>query len=329
MASRSRTLLVLALAAAVAGCTVKKTEQPDLSGPSELGLSLSLAANPDTITQDGASQAQVVVRARDANAQPVRSLSVRLDIAVSGNLQDFGRLSAKNVVTGSDGTATVVYTAPAAVDTIDRQVVVSILATPLGNDATAQSARSIAIRLVPPGIITPPPGSGPDFAFTPLAPVEDQTVNFVAEENVNVISYSWSFGDGGSATGRIVDHVYRASGNYLVTLTTVDASGAQSAKSKPVQVNVAEAPNPEFTFSPREPVVNATVFFNATATVPAGGRTIVSYKWDFGDGTTGSGSSVTHKFKKAQTYIVNLNVTDDAGAKGNVNHEVAVSVATP
>src|SRR4051812_12576883 len=324
MASRFRALFLVSLVTA-AGCTVKKTEAPDLSGPSELSLSLSMAANPDTLTQDGSSQSQIVIRARDANSQPVRSLPVRLDIVVNNVVQDFGRLSAKNVVTGGDGTVTVVYTAPEKVDSVARQTTVAITATPVGGDATAQTPRSITIKLVPSGVITPPPGTAPDFNFTPDAPLVRQTVNFVAEENVDVINYAWSFGDGSTATGRIVDHEFREPGNFLITLTTTDSTGAQSTRSKDVEVGAGEVATVEYTFSPQSPAVGDTVFFNAAATVPPAGRRIVSYSWDFGDGATGTGSTTSHKFTKAAVYTVNLTITDDAGVKANVSHGVTVN----
>ena len=38
------------------------------------------------------------------------------------------------------------------------------------------------------------------------------------------------------------------------------------------------------------------IFFNATASRAATGRTITSYIWEFGDGTGASGPIVTHKF---------------------------------
>ena len=324
MASRSRVLL-LAAALGAAGCTVHKNEAPQLSGPSELSLSLSSAANPDTLTQDGQSQSTIVVRARDANAQPVRSLPVRLDIVVNGAVQDFGRLSAKNVATGGDGTATVIYTAPDRVDSVDRSTSVAITATPGGTDATAQTPRSITIKLVPPGVITPPPGTAPNFTYTPGAPLVSQTVNFVADEDVSVITYAWSFGDGSTAIGRIVDHEFRDPGNYLVTLTTTDSTGAKASRSKDVEVGAGEFPTVDFTVSPGGPVVNETVFFNASGTVPSAGRRIVSYNWDFGDGTTGTGLTTTHKFTKAASYTVNLTVTDDAGVKANTNKTVSIN----
>ena len=40
---------------------------------------------------------------------------------------------------------------------------------------------------------------------------------------------------------------------------------------------------------------------------------IVSYEWSFGDGTTGSGSKITHSYENDGTYDVTLTVTDSAG----------------
>src|SRR5215204_4779785 len=48
--------LPVAAAVALSGCTVKKTEAPEVTGPSELGLSLELRVSPDLLVADGASQ---------------------------------------------------------------------------------------------------------------------------------------------------------------------------------------------------------------------------------------------------------------------------------
>ena len=102
---KATALLVAIAVAAGAGCTVDKQDAPELSGPSELGTSVTLYASPDTLRQDGASQSQITIQAQDGNGQPVRNLPVRLDIAVNGLLADFGLLSGKNLVTGGDGRA--------------------------------------------------------------------------------------------------------------------------------------------------------------------------------------------------------------------------------
>src|ERR1043165_8371466 len=101
-------------AAALSACTVKQTEAPPVSGPSALALSVSIAATPDSILQDGASQSSVVVNAYGPDGRPRNGLAVRLSMVVNGVPQDFGTLSARTVVTGSDGKATTVYTAPPA-----------------------------------------------------------------------------------------------------------------------------------------------------------------------------------------------------------------------
>lgn len=41
--------------------------------------------------------------------------------------------------------------------------------------------------------------------------------------------------------------------------------------------------------------------------------TIVSYAWDFGDGSTAAGPIVSHSYAQVGTYTVVLVVTDDGG----------------
>src|SRR5206468_5466824 len=45
------------------------------------------------------------------------------------------------------------------------------------------------------------------------------------------------------------------------------------------------------------------------------GHRIVSFAWNFGDGTFGSGDVVTHAYSQAGTFTVTLQVTDEAGRK--------------
>jgi PKD repeat protein len=62
---------------------------------------------------------------------------------------------------------------------------------------------------------------------------------------------------------------------------------------------------------------NRTVVQGETITFDASGSTdnigIVSYEWDFGDGTTGTGKTVNHVYEKPGTYKVTLTVKDAAG----------------
>ncbi len=58
--------------------------------------------------------------------------------------------------------------------------------------------------------------------------------------------------------------------------------------------------------------------------------TIVSYEWDFGDGSPlGSGESVTHGYNSTGSYVVTLTVTDNCGATDQVEVEVTITGPTP
>jgi len=334
MASFIRVTTLSFLAAlAAAGCTVNKTEPPQPGGPSELGTSLALFASPDTITQDGRSQSEIVVQARDASSQPLRNLPLRAEIFVNGAPQDFGRLSAKTMTTGNDGRAATTYTAPGAVDSIDHQTIVSILVTPIGSDASAARPRSVSIRLVPPGVITPPTIVPPDIIADPDQPDVLQTVTFSPDFDVDgvvpendITSYSWNFGDGGTAGTKIASHQYRKAGIYSVRLTVITATGESASRSLSLEVGAGALPVASFVFSPSEPEPGADVIFNGSASSATPPRRIVKYEWVFGNGNKASGMIATTRFTTAGTYNVTLTVTDDAGNKNTASQAVAVGL---
>jgi len=76
----------------------------------------------------------------------------------------------------------------------------------------------------------------------------------------------------------------------------------------------SSAPCANFTHTPITPYVNDTVNFDASATTPNGGN-IISYEWNFGDGTNGTGVFTTKIYTEAGNYTVTLTVTDDEGEK--------------
>lgn len=316
----------LALTVALSACTTKKTEPPDLSGPSEFGTSVVLSASPDVLPQDGVSQSQIVVVARDANSQPLRNLSLRADISVGGTVTDFGTLSQKALSTGSDGRATVVYTAPAAVDNVDRQSMVTINITPLSGDARGNVARTVDIRLVPVGTVGGETAV-PAFVVSPSTPVQLQTVTFDASDatlDATLVKYDWDFGDGSKGSGRVASHQFRDVGNYTVTLTVTDLAGRKGSRSRNVAVGSSGLPSASFVFSPASPGVGEEIAFNGAASTAVAPRTIVSYDWQFGTDRTGTGMVVLKRYDTPGTYNVTLTVTDDAGNKGTATQAVSV-----
>lgn len=57
--------------------------------------------------------------------------------------------------------------------------------------------------------------------------------------------------------------------------------------------------------------VGDTVIFDASESVDEG--VIISYNWDFGDGTNGTGLTSSHRYNREGVYQVKLNVTDNQG----------------
>jgi PKD repeat protein len=335
MARAFHTLTLLAAVALAAGCSVEETTAPSPTGPSELALSLNLAATPDTISQDGSAQALVVVFARDAAGRAVAGLPIRLDVEKDGAIQDYGVLSAKTVTTAGDGRASALYTAPAppANSSDLRTTIVSVLATPIGTNHAAIQPRAVDIRLVPPGLIPPPGALEASFSYAPTAPGVGAPVTFNASASkspVGVASYAWSFGDGTTGNGVLAVHSYPTAGTYAVRLTITDSKGLTAWTSQYVTV---AAPKANFTWSPAAPTLvrpatEVTVNFDAGMSWVDPPAIITAYSWDFGDGGVGSGVTTRHNYSPAltTTFLVTLAVTDSNGVTTLITKPVTVIV---
>jgi PKD repeat protein len=329
----------LVVLAAVAGCTTKKTPAPPLTGPSEFALRLALQSVPDSIYQDGASQAAIQIEATGANGQAVRALSLRIETEVGGLRQDYGTLSTRTVVTGDDGRARIVYTAPPKpAESTGEVVIVDFIVTPITSDYQGVEPRRVSLRLVAPGVIQPP-NAAPQarFTFSPDSPLPMQSVSFDASGSTDsdvpcgaACTYRWDFGDGETGSGVFATHQFRSTGNYQVRLTVTDARGASGAVAQPITVGAATPPSAAFTFSPTAPAPGQLIFFNAEASRAAPGRQLVYYSWDFGSGRTGSGVTIAKGYDTPGSYVVTLTVEDDAGAKATTSMQVQVGAsATP
>jgi PKD repeat protein len=67
--------------------------------------------------------------------------------------------------------------------------------------------------------------------------------------------------------------------------------------------------------------------FDASSSFDPDGS-IVSYSWDFGDGSTGSGVTTSYTYAADGTYTVTLTVTDDAGSTNQTSEIIIISVVS-
>jgi PKD repeat protein len=138
---------------------------------------------------------------------------------------------------------------------------------------------------------------------------------------------TWTFGDGTSASGPNIKHLYSAVGNYTVTASVSDTNGGQAAAQVAVEVSslvVVLGTVPTSSASTHQ-----VLSFSASASGGAGGP--YNYTWSFGDGSTGYGASVSHQFTTAGTFHVTLQVSDKLGAThlSTLNAITVTAPATP
>ena len=113
--------------------------------------------------------------------------------------------------------------------------------------------------------------------------------------------------------------------------TDYSAATSRSVSIRLVPPGIILPPNgtpvPSFTFAPSTPISKAAVTFDASLSTDSDGR-IVSYAWNFGDGSQGAGAVVKHEFSTAGSYTVTLTVTDDRNQSASVSKSVFVAGTT-
>ncbi len=120
-----------------------------------------------------------------------------------------------------------------------------------------------------------------------------------------IVSWLWSFGDGGEGSGIATDHRFRQSGSYEVTLIAVDAQGGEGLLSRTVEVDVPIAPLLPAIDSPIAVTGDppyGVIFEAPLANVPEGTR----FFWSFGDGETAEAAVIHHTYAGPGVYRVVL-----------------------
>ncbi len=172
---------------------------------------------------------------------------------------------------------------------------------------------------------------GEPLAALRVTPVEGLRVLADAgaslDVNGTIAHYAFNFGDGttfGSAQPT-ASHTYAAPGNYLVAVTVTDNEGYTDTAVATVTVNHGEpvAMIAADVTSGQRPLA---VHFDASGSQDYDG-TIVSYTWDFGDGSAPlSGISVNHTFTASGRFEVTLTVVDDDGRSAVAVRPIIVNI---
>ncbi|MHA2007754.1 MAG: PKD domain-containing protein [Promethearchaeota archaeon] len=129
----------------------------------------------------------------------------------------------------------------------------------------------------------------------------------------DIHTIEWNFGEGNTASGTLTpSHIYEDNGVYTASLTVNDNQGGITSDFLTVSVNnlppIVEAGPDQTVFEGQR------VFFSGAFTDP-GIKDTHNKRWDFGDGSTTSGTlNPRHTYNSEGVYLVTLTVTDNDGA---------------
>jgi len=129
-----------------------------------------------------------------------------------------------------------------------------------------------------------------------------------------ISDYAWDFGDGTSAVGSMVDHVYNNPGTYFVSLTVTDDQGLTNKSTVRVVVVPNQMPLASVKVDHASGNIPFTVSFDASESVDPDGK-IVSYIWNFADGESATTDypKVSHTYNLNGSFSALLTVVDNKG----------------
>ncbi len=149
-------------------------------------------------------------------------------------------------------------------------------------------------------------------------------INFTASMS-NADSIKWDFGDGTSiiTAQTNISHTYSLPGVYIPGITLISNQGCSVFLPGADTVRIEELV-PGFKYNQQGACGSTTINFTDTSHSYFG---ITNYAWDFGDGYTGTGNTVSHTYSAAGTYTVQLIITGVTGCMDTVTQQMNVAIS--
>src|SRR5206468_2884585 len=162
--------------------------------------------------------------------------------------------------------------------------------------------------------VSPSPSVG--AYANPSAAVPGTSLTFSAQATGGpggFTDYAWTLGDGATGSGTQVAHSFAQPGSYQASVTVTDTNGGTASGSVSVTIS-----NIQVTASGTPASGNTDTSFAFSATATGGGGDPFAYSWDFGDGQSGVGPAVSHRYPSSGNYAPFVRATDSLGASRTV-----------
>lgn len=207
-------------------------------------------------------------------------------------------------------------------------------------DATGKESAASAPFWVDFGPVIAPVDQPPSAYITasPVYGVAPLQVRFDGSQSLDpdgtIIAYSWDFSDGEQAAVVMPTHTFAVPGVYAVALVVTDDKG-NTARAESMVTVIGTTPGqgspgnlpPGAVISVQPPTPGSDtlrVSFDGSESTDSDGIVAV-YRWDFGDGESGTGAMVSHAYGAPGTYSVTLVVADNGGLTGLARKEITLS----
>ncbi len=141
----------------------------------------------------------------------------------------------------------------------------------------------------------------------------------------HIESYTWNFGDGDTSSMANPGHTYTSEGSFTVTLTVTDNDGKSASQTITIDISPVSTNTPPTAniVANGTGVKGSSISFSSTGSGDTDGS-IVSYLWEFGDGTQSTTPNTYHTYTATGTYTVTLTVTDDNGGSATTTFDIEI-----
>ncbi|MEI7490201.1 MAG: PKD domain-containing protein [Bacteroidota bacterium] len=140
-----------------------------------------------------------------------------------------------------------------------------------------------------------------------------------------IVSYQWNFGDPTSPSNTSIlqnpTHLFSGAGNFIITLTVANNAGCVNTKTLPVANPLVVNPHPDIDFTQVQGVTAYEQIF--TSIINPAQHVGNNVYWEFGDGTNGFGSPITHNYPGPGSFTARCTATDMVtGCTNVVTHDM-------
>jgi len=171
--------------------------------------------------------------------------------------------------------------------------------------------------------------AGPQPFFTTpeiVAPFQNIVLSAQNTPEAQRLMFTWQLSDGRSLSGENNTVIFESPGSYTIELIADDQEELPNSKSSLTRTILVNSP-PNAVIRAPEITNNPIVQFDGSSSHDYD-QSIVSYLWDFGDGSLGRGAEVAHTYASHGTFMVTLTVDDGtnvANSKNTSQHTVRIN----